>query len=73
MVVSVIAAFEDSRVKITEIVNPFWIYIRGGDFGPDKPYEAPKNPDLIIDPSEESLLLSMEKIIKEVTGVEKII
>ena len=73
VVVSVIAAFEDSRAKITEIVNPFWIYIRGGGFGPDKPYEIPQNPDLIIDPNEESLLASMEKIIKEVTGVAKTI
>ena len=71
VVVSVIAAFEDSRKKIDETLNPFWIYVKGGEVGPDKPYEPPQNPDLIIDPSKESLLSSMEKIIKEVTGVAK--
>lgn len=71
VVVSVIAAFKESRAKITEMINPFWIYIRGGESGPDKPYEVPEFPDLVIDPSEESLLASMEKIIKEVTGVAK--
>lgn len=71
VIVSVIAAFEDSRRKIDEIVDPYWIYIRGGDAGPDKPYEPPVNPDLIIDPNEESLLASMERVIKEVTGVAK--
>ncbi len=30
------------------------------------PYEKPKNPDLIIDPTEESLLASLDKIMKEV-------
>ena len=73
VVVSVIAAFEDSRKKIDEIVNPYWIYVKGGQIGPDKPYEPPQNPDLVVDPSEESLLQSMEKIVKEVTGVEKTI
>lgn len=73
VVVSVIASFEDSRKKIDDIVNPFWIYIKGGEVAPDKPYEPPKNPDLVIDPSVESLLASMEKIVKEVTGISKTI
>ena len=71
VIVSVIAPFRSTRAKITDIINPYWIYVKGGEFGPDKPYEPPENPDLIIDPSEESLLASMEKIIKEVTGVAK--
>lgn len=73
VVVSVIAAFEDSRKKINEILSPYWIYVKGGETGPDKPYEPPTNPDLVIDPSEESLLQSMERIVKEVTGVAKTI
>jgi len=71
VVVSVIAAFDDSRAKITEMIDPFWIYVKGGKFGPDTPYEIPKNPHLTIDPNGESLLASMEKIVKEVTGVSK--
>lgn len=73
VIVSVIAAFEDSRKKINEILDPYWIYVKGGEIGPDKPYEPPANPDLVIDPSEESLLQSMERIVKEVTGVAKTI
>ena len=73
VVVAVIAPFEGTRKKIDEVVSPYWIYVKGGEVGPDKPYEPPKNPDLVVDPSEESLLQSMEKIVKEVTRVAKII
>lgn len=72
VVVSVIAPFAATRAKITEMINPFWIYVKGGAFGPDKPYEVPERPDLTIDPSKQSLLQSMEKIVKAVTGVEEI-
>lgn len=66
VVVSVIAPFQDARDKITEICNPYWIYVKGGEVAEDKPYEPPTNPDVIIDPTEESLLESMDKIVKEV-------
>ncbi len=66
VVVSVIAPFRDARTKIDEICNPYWIYIRGGAVGKDKPYEPPLDPDVTIDPTEESLLESLDKIIKEV-------
>lgn len=66
VIVSVIAPFQDARDKITEICDPYWIYVCGGDTGKDRPYEVPENPDVVIDPSEESLLESMEKIVKEV-------
>ncbi|MCR4279718.1 MAG: adenylyl-sulfate kinase [Candidatus Zambryskibacteria bacterium] len=66
VVVSVIAPFQSTRDNITELINPFWIYIKGGKVGEDMPYEVPKNPDLTIDPSEESLLASLETIIKKV-------
>lgn len=72
VVVSVIAPFTGTRAKITEMINPFWIYVKGGETGSDKPYEPPEDPDLIINPDKESLLESMEKIVKEVTGVGKI-
>lgn len=66
VVVSVIAPFSSTRAKITKLIDPYWIYIKGGETGKDKPYEIPKKPNLIIDPTEESLLSSMEKIVKEV-------
>lgn len=69
VVISVIAPFADTRAKITDMINPFWIYVKGGEFGSDKPYEIPANPHLTINPNEESLLQSMEKIVKGVTGV----
>jgi len=73
VVVSVIAPFAETRSKITDMINPFWIYVRSEELGPDKPYEIPENPDLVINPSEESLLESMEKIIKTITGVSEIV
>ena len=66
VVVSVIAPFESSRRKIAEIINPYWIYIKGGEIGEDKPYEVPISPDITINPTKESLLESIEKIVKEV-------
>ncbi len=71
VVVSVIAPFQDAREKITQICNPYWIYVSGGEVGEDKPYEPPESPDVVIEPSEESLLESMDKIIKEVGNLEK--
>lgn len=73
VVVSVIAPFQATRDKITEIINPYWIYIKGGETREDAPYEVPKNPDITIDPSEESLLASLEKIIKEVGKLPDIV
>lgn len=66
VIVSVIAPFRSTRKKITQICNPYWIYVKGGDFGKDKPYQVPTNPDVTIEPSRESLLESIEKIIAEV-------
>lgn len=66
VVVSVIAPFASTREKITTLIDPYWIYIRGGETGKDTPYEVPKDPHVTIDPTEESLLASLEKILKEV-------
>lgn len=65
VIVSVIAPFDSTRKKITKMINPYWIYVRGGKFGKDMPYEIPYKPHLIIDPSEEALLGSLEKILSE--------
>lgn len=72
VVISVITPFQSTRDKITKLINPFWIYIRGGKIGKDMPYEIPKHPDLSIDPSEESLLASLDKIIKKVGDLPNI-
>lgn len=70
VIVSVIAPFQKTRDEIEKICDPYWIYIRGGEKGKDKPYEVPKNPDITIDPSEEALLESMERIVKTIGGIE---
>ena len=70
VVVSVIAPFRSTRAKITKLINPYWIYIKGGKVGKQTPYETPKNPDITINPTEESLLQSLDKIIKEVGGLK---
>ncbi len=72
VIVSVIAPFRSTREKISTLINPFWIYVRGGETGESMPYEIPENPDLTIDPSEESLLMSMDKIIRRVSGLPDI-
>lgn len=66
VVVSVIAPFKSTRDKVTELIDPYWIYIKGGEIADDKPYEEPDSPHIIVDPTEESLLESMEKIVKEI-------
>lgn len=66
VVVSVIAPFQSTRDKITELIDPFWIYIKGGEVGENMPYEVPLNPNLVINPSEESLLASLDKIVKKI-------
>lgn len=72
VVVSVIAPFQSTRDKITKLIDPYWIYVRGGKFGKDMPYEVPKKPDLVIDPNTESLLASLDKIVKEIGKIPDI-
>ncbi len=66
VVVSVIAPFRSTRQKITKMINPYWIYIKGGERRKNMPYEIPEKPDLIIDPSKDELMKSLEKIVREV-------
>lgn len=72
VIVSVIAPFQSTRNKIDKICKAYWIYIKGGGWGKDTPYEIPKKPNIIIDPSQESVLQSLDKIIKEVGNVKKV-
>jgi len=69
VIVSVIAPFQSIRDKVDKIAKPYWIYIKSDLNEKDKPYEPPKNADIVIDPTEESLLESLEKIIKEIGGL----
>lgn len=66
VVVSVIAPFRTTRDKITDLIKPYWIYVKGRKSTKDMPYEIPKKPDLVIDPTEESLLASLDKIVKKI-------
>lgn len=66
VVVSVIAPFQEIRDKIEGIITPYWIYIKGGSKAKDRPYEPPKKANLIINPDKESILKSLERIVKEV-------
>lgn len=50
VIVSIIAPFEETRNKIDELIHPFWIYIkRQLPLDPNKPYESPSHPHVIVD------------------------
>ena len=70
IIVSVIAPFRDTRIKIDKICNPYWIYIKSGEKRKNRPYEVPRNPNLVIEPTKESLLQSVEKIIREMRKIK---
>ena len=66
VVVSVIAPFRKTREMITREINPYWIYVKSPtNISKKFPYEIPKKPHLTIDPTVESLLESMEKIVHD--------
>lgn len=73
VVVSVIAPFRSTRQKITTMIDPYWIYIKGGELGKSMPYEIPRKPHLTINPSKEALLESLEKIVKEVGKLQTLV
>lgn len=73
VVVAVIAPFKKTRAKITKMINPYWIYIKGGRLSSkDMPYEIPQKPNITVDSSKESLLKSLDKIVKEVGKLSKL-
>lgn len=73
VVVSVIAPFQKTRDAIDALIHPYWIYVKSPNKKTAKtPYEVPKRPNLTIDPTEESLLASIEKIVKEVGNLSPI-
>lgn len=64
VIVSVIAPFEDARAKIDNIIKPIWVYVkRTLPFDENKPYEAPKNPHLMVDSDKQTTGEQVELII----------
>jgi cytidyltransferase-like protein len=51
VIVSVIAPFKSTRKKIDRIIKPKWIYIKRRELEPDpeRPYEEPERPFLVVD------------------------
>lgn len=51
VLISVIAPTHKIRTKIKEICGPQWIYIKRDSlpYDPERPYEPPEKPDLVID------------------------
>lgn len=72
VIVSVIAPFQATRDKITKLIDPYWIYVKGGKVGKNVPYEVPKKPNLTVDSTRESLLVNLEKIIKDIGKIPDI-
>jgi cytidyltransferase-like protein len=49
VIISVIAPFESTRKEIDDLIKPFWIYIaRNLPKDPNKPYEAPSKPHIMV-------------------------
>lgn len=64
VIVSVIAPFASVREELSEICDPVWIYVkRDGLDAPDRPYEAPIQPDLVIDNDAVSIEEGREKLL----------
>jgi adenylylsulfate kinase-like enzyme len=49
VIVSVIAPFEHTRKEIDNLIKPFWIFIaRNLPLDPNKPYEVPSKPHVVL-------------------------
>lgn len=63
IVIAVIAPFENTRKKLEEITPIKWVYIkRTLPKKLDRPYEAPKNPDVVIDIDELNPIFATNKL-----------
>lgn len=64
VIVSVIAPFEETRRKIDDLIKPTWIYVRRKyKINKNKPYEPPKNPDLIVDSDVQTTREQVQKVL----------
>ncbi|MAE68355.1 MAG: adenylyl-sulfate kinase [Candidatus Peribacteraceae bacterium] len=62
VIVAVIAPFESVRQELQVMCDPTWVYIKRSGLGAeDRPYEAPENPDLLIDNDQLSIKEAQEK------------
>lgn len=56
VIVAVIAPFRSTREKITEFIDPVWIYIeRELEKSTDKPYEIPEKPHIDLNADKQSV------------------
>jgi len=62
VIVSVIAPFASTRAKIDDLIDVYWVHVKSKDQGVDRPYEVPENPLLTIDPENEEIQDSIERI-----------
>ena len=64
VIVSVIAPFESTRIKINKIIEPVWIYVsRDIPKDPNKPYEIPKDPHITVYSDLEEIDEKIKKIV----------
>lgn len=65
IIVSVIAPFESIRQLVDEIANPVWIYVkRKLPKDKNRPYEVPRNADLLVDSDKELTVQQVDKVMK---------
>lgn len=56
VIVSVIAPFESTRKKVDNLIKPIWIYIaRNLSKDPNKPYEIPTKPHIIVNSNTQTI------------------
>jgi len=65
VVVSVIAPFAKTREKITEMLQPIWVYLdRKLPSTKTKPYEAPLHPDVTLHPGQQTVTEEVREVVK---------
>lgn len=65
VIVSVIAPFESTRQKVDSLIKPIWIYIKRTILpDPQKPYEEPINPNLILNSDTQTPKQQVSQILK---------
>lgn len=65
VIVAVIAPFERTRQEITKMINPIWVYVkRKLPRDPEKPYEPPKHPHVVVNPDRQTVQEEVEIILK---------
>lgn len=67
VIVAVIAPFRGTREKISEFIDPVWIYIdRELVRTADKPYEVPENPHIALNSDEQSVEEEVVEVIARI-------